>query len=100
LTRSPSFRRFAAGLALAGLLALEAHVLMHVFGWDNDDDGGKPCQICQQALAQTALQAVTVALPAPPATWFVREASGPQTLILRSTPFLQDSRGPPAPLNA
>jgi hypothetical protein len=91
------FRRglksLGAALALAGVLFLHLHVLQHVFGLDRDADG--PCQACQLALNQVALQAVDpVDVPRLTQILFVKPRPEPAPL-LRSLDRGTDARGPP-----
>lgn len=95
MTSFHRIRSFAAGLALAGLLALHLHVLMHVLGIDNDDDG-KPCQICQMVLHQQALEAVApVAGPTAPAWILIAVQAQPASHVCVE-PLCRQPRGPPA----
>ena len=91
------FRRglksFGAALALAGVLFLHLHVLQHVLGADRDADG--PCQACQLALAQVALQAAdSVDVPRLTQILFVKPRPEPAPLV-RSLDRGMDARGPP-----
>ncbi|HXB98185.1 MAG TPA: hypothetical protein VNZ54_09040 [bacterium] len=91
------FRRglksFGAALALAGILFLHLHVLQHVFGADRDADG--PCQACQLALSQVALQAADpVDAPRLTQIFFVTPRPEPAPLV-RSLDRGTDARGPP-----
>jgi hypothetical protein len=92
------FRRglksFGAALALAGVLFLHLHVLQHVLGADRDADG--PCQACQLALAQVALQAADpVEAPRLTHVLFVALGASPAPLV-RSLDRATDARGPPS----
>jgi hypothetical protein len=95
---------FGATLALTSLLVLNLHVLAHVFGHDDDDDGpqgkGKavPCALCQAVLTQHTLAAApTVEAPSTPLTFMVfPEESAPAREPLFSV--LVSTRGPPRAL--
>ena len=100
MTRLPRLRNFAARLALVGLLALQLHVLMHLLGHDDDDDhGGKPCEICRMVLHQQGLQAVKTVVAVRPLLWTYLEARPQPKGAVHEPVFYCDPRGPPALLN-
>ena len=97
------WKKFVCMVLLLGMLALQAHALMHDEDHCDDHAKGKAhqaCQLCVTALAQTAVSPVDI-LPLAPVS---RPFALPLPLASRATfhpSLLRPSlRGPPATTNS
>jgi hypothetical protein len=99
-------RRFAAAALLLGLLLLQAHLALHAYGLDHDDDAPVKGRAPQPCLLCAALFTHQVPAPPSPPALALAELSyqAPAPEIFRSfTPVFSYQpllRGPPAFLPA